>query len=232
MRRMKETRIGGTVYHRIWQDDHLHHIAVFNSTILFYSRSMQAGWSKDMAIVNEATLLISALVSAGTSGVVALGVEWLAKPRLEARKDRILARQRAEFEISRQMLRIRESSIRLSDYPSLKGMSSDQQVWVRKTYEEFVERIRHAIAILDEAMTDIAPELPSGLYSLFTAYVAFVIATLESNETYKRKGYVLGAGTLAAERAYNLRWLSFRRRHRASLAEHVLRNPPSETGGT
>ncbi len=37
--------------------------------------------------VNLGSLLAAAIVSAA----VALGVEWLAKPRLEARKERILA---------------------------------------------------------------------------------------------------------------------------------------------
>lgn len=109
---------------------------------------------------------------------MALRVEWLAKPRLEARKDRILARSRAEFEMRRQLIRIRESSVRLFDYPSLKGASNDQQAWARKTYDEFAERIRSAIGVFDEAMTDIAPELPSELYSLFTAYVALVVGIL------------------------------------------------------
>lgn len=175
-----------------------------------------------MASVDEATLLIAALISAGTSGIVTLGIEWLAKPRLEVRKDRILVRRRAELEIRRQLLRIRENSIRLSDYPSLKGASSGQQSQVRKIYEEFADRVRQAIGALDKAMTDIVPELSPGLYSLFTAYVAFVMMTIDSDEIYKRKGYNLAAGTLAVESAYKRRWLPFRRRHRASQAEDVL----------
>lgn len=185
-----------------------------------------------MASVNDATLLISALIAAGTSGFVALGVEWLAKPRLEARKDRVLARRRAESEIRRQLLRIRESGIRLSDYPSLRGASKDQQTLIRNTYDEFAGRIRPAITTLDEAMTDIAPQLSGGMYSLLTAYVAFVIITLESDDTYRRKGWVLAVGTQAVETAYSRRWPPFRRRHRAALAEYILKNPPSITEKT
>jgi hypothetical protein len=181
-----------------------------------------------MASVNEATVLISALVSAGTSGFVALGVEWLAKPALEARKDRILARRQAESEIRRQLLRIRESGIRLSDYPSLKGASKDQQAWVRNTYSEFIDRIRPAITTLDGAMTDIAPQLPREMYSLLTAYMAFVIVTLESDDTYRRKGWVLAVATQAVETAYSRQWPPFRVRHRITLAEFVLRNPIQE----
>jgi hypothetical protein len=179
-----------------------------------------------MATVDGATLLVSALISAGTSGTVALGIEWLAKPRLEARKDRILARRHAESEIQRQLMRIRESSARLADYPSTKGANSSQQAQVRKIYDEFSERIRKAITALDEAMTDIVPDLSPGLYSLFTAYVAFVMMTIDSDEISTRKGYRLGVGTLAVESAYKRRWIPFRRHHRASHAESILRHPP------
>jgi hypothetical protein len=182
--------------------------------------------------VNEATLLITALISAGISGSLALGVEWLAKPRLEARKERILARRRAESEIRRQLLRIRESGIRLAGYRSLKGASKDQQTWIRKTYDEFANRIRPAITTFDEAMTDIAPQLPGGMYSLLTAYVAFVTITLESNDTYRRKGWILLTGTQAVEMAYSRRRQPFRRRHRIVLAEDILKSPPSRTEET
>jgi hypothetical protein len=45
------------------------------------------------------TVLVSALTSAG----VALAIEWAAKPRLEARKERILERSQARREIIRQL---------------------------------------------------------------------------------------------------------------------------------
>jgi hypothetical protein len=96
----------------------------------------------------------------------------------------------------RQLLRIKESSIRLSDYPSLKGASRDQQTRVRKIYDETADRIRPAITTFDEAMTDIAPQLPGDMYSLFTAYVAFVIATLESDDTYRNKGWIVSTGNV------------------------------------
>jgi hypothetical protein len=43
------------------------------------------------------TVLTAALTSAGVSALVALAVEWAAKPRLEARKERILEAQRVRL---------------------------------------------------------------------------------------------------------------------------------------
>lgn len=182
----------------------------------------------DMSNLDAATLIISALISAVTSGLVALGVEWLAKPRLEARKERILAKRRAEDEIIRQLLRIQENSIRLSKYPSMKGMTSSEQTKLRSVYEEFIGRIREATGTLDGAVTDLAPGLKDGLYSLFTGYLGLAKGTLESNETYRRKFYRLAKTTLAVKNAYNRRQLSFQRQKRIALAEHILRNLPSE----
>ena len=55
-----------------------------------------------MSGVSLSGLLAAALVSA----LVALGVEWLAKPRLEARKEMILGRYRAKADVWRALDRI------------------------------------------------------------------------------------------------------------------------------
>ena len=52
--------------------------------------------------IGLSSLLAAALVSA----LVTLGVEWLAKPRLEMRKERILRRWRAKDEVWRTLDRI------------------------------------------------------------------------------------------------------------------------------
>jgi hypothetical protein len=54
------------------------------------------------------------LVSAVTSGFVTLAIEWLAKPRLEARKERILAAHRARRQLSDALLSIGVAAARLS----------------------------------------------------------------------------------------------------------------------
>lgn len=46
------------------------------------------------------------LIAAGTSAAVALAVEWAAKPRLEARKERILDEHRSRREVVRHVRRI------------------------------------------------------------------------------------------------------------------------------
>lgn len=179
--------------------------------------------------VNSATLLLSALISACTSGVVALGIEWLAKPRLEARKERLLARNRALAEIRRQLGRILELSIRLSKYPRMSGLDSERQAEMRRPYNEYIERARTSINALDEAISDLSPELPRGFYSLFTGYLGHAMGTLGSENTYKRKGEMLSYGTFAVRLAYETpRWRPLRRRKRIRLAESAIRNPPPE----
>jgi hypothetical protein len=54
------------------------------------------------------------LISAATSGFVTLAIEWLAKPRLEARKERILAAHRARRQLSEAMLTIGVAAARLN----------------------------------------------------------------------------------------------------------------------
>jgi hypothetical protein len=46
------------------------------------------------------TLFYTALVSVGVSAVVTLAIEWFAKPILESRKERILARAKIKREVS------------------------------------------------------------------------------------------------------------------------------------
>jgi hypothetical protein len=57
------------------------------------------------------------LVSALTSAVVALGIEWLAKPRLEARKERLLSARRARFTFESRLLRIEVIAAMWKDLP-------------------------------------------------------------------------------------------------------------------
>jgi hypothetical protein len=72
-----------------------------------------------MAGANSTTLILSAGISALISGFVALGIEWLAKPRLEARKNCIVARKDADAEIRRQLAHILEMPS--SSYSMLAG---------------------------------------------------------------------------------------------------------------
>jgi hypothetical protein len=163
------------------------------------------------------------------AGFVTLGIEWLAKPRLEARKERILARCRRDAEIRRQLVRIFECGIRLSDYPQLTGATVEQRKKVREIYKMFVDRAHDAIGALDDAISDMTFDLSTEQYSLFSGYIGFIVATLASGHSQKRKGQLLSTATIVVRSAYEVpRWRRFRKSKRIALAEHVIRNPPAE----
>ncbi len=52
------------------------------------------------------SVIVTVAISALVSGVVALGIEWAAKPRLDARKEYILERYRVQRELEGNLLTI------------------------------------------------------------------------------------------------------------------------------
>ncbi len=74
--------------------------------------------------VNLGSLLAAAIVSAA----VALGVEWLAKPRLEARKERILGRYRARDEVWRALDSILLAAATMKSAQTRRGRRAMEQL--------------------------------------------------------------------------------------------------------
>jgi hypothetical protein len=177
---------------------------------------------------NTSTLIAAGVISAVISAFVALLVEWLAKPRLEARKARILARHSAAQEIRVQLARILELSIRVSDFPRMTAIPFKEQAVLRRTYEGFIERTQAAVEALDSAILD--TRLTTQLYSLMTGYLGFAKAALGSPDTYQVRFFRLGAGTLAVQRAIKTpSWIPRMKKKRIDMAEFIIRNPPQSS---
>lgn len=150
------------------------------------------------------TLMQAAAVSATTSALVALGVEWAAKPRLEARKDAILARRRSETELRRQLLRIREAAIRLNTF-DVEGTVFKYRSVIRRESKTTTDRLVDAVQVLDLVVTDLAPDLLPDAYELYAAYLGYLIAAIEIDEPWESKSRSLLLATGVVIRANDAR---------------------------
>lgn len=100
-----------------------------------------------MLIMNSfATVLIAAL----TSAAVALAIEWAAKPRLEARKDRILEQSRAKREIELQLQII--VSLSGSLMVNISSLESTERGLILSLLEENRTEIKSASRDLERAL--------------------------------------------------------------------------------
>lgn len=148
-------------------------------------------------MAQASVLALSAVVSAVTSGVVTLGIEWAAKPSLEARKERLLARHRCDAEIRRQLLRIRECAIRLSKAPRMSDMGDKERSVLRSEWNNTADRLEVSARLLDESMSDLYPEKSGEVYSVLTGYFGLVVGTLNSSRSWVYKGKQIGTATQA-----------------------------------
>src|SRR6266498_675281 len=131
-----------------------------------------------MTGVNVAAILVAALVSA----VVAPGLEWAAKPRLEARKERILRRYRATDDVWR----------RLNDILFMGRMlktagPSDLGEDIRAAADGIVP----ATQALEEAFREVMPITRPEITGVLGSYVGFVRGVMASDRTWQEKGDLL-----------------------------------------
>jgi hypothetical protein len=126
--------------------------------------------------VSLGSLLAAALVSAA----VALGVEWLAKPRLEARKERILRRYQARDDVWRALDDILFAAAYMKN---IQARPDDVQA--------AAERIVPAVRSLEEAFREVMPFTAAGHIALLASYVGMVRATMMSDRTSHEKGRLL-----------------------------------------
>jgi hypothetical protein len=108
-----------------------------------------------MSGVSLGGLLAAALVSA----TVALGVEWLAKPRLEARKERILRHYQARDDVWRALDDILFAAACMK---SIQARSHDVQA--------AAERIVPAARSLEEAFRGVMPSTAAGHIGLLASW--------------------------------------------------------------
>lgn len=154
------------------------------------------------------TVLVAALTSAG----VALSIEWAAKPRLEARKERILSRHRSASEINRQLYQIRECAIRLSKVQPMGDLTGEQRSTLNSEWNKTIGRLENSARLLDEAMPNLYPQKSYEIYGLMTAYLGLVYGTLGSSNTLVYKGKRISLATQAVSVALNQRAWRFRKR--------------------
>jgi hypothetical protein len=148
------------------------------------------------------------------SATVALGVEWLAKPRLEARKERILRRYRAREDVWRALDSI------LFAAATMKNTGSQQD-----QIQAAVAGIAPAMLALEEAFREVMPFTRMRDVGLMASYVGMVRGTMQSDRSEPQKGALLFGYTpmimdvLGGPGQGPLYWA--RRRYRARRAQEA-----------
>ncbi len=167
-----------------------------------------------MPDVSLGSLLAAALVSAA----VALSVEWFAKPRLEARKERILGRYRARDNVWRAL-----NSILLA--AAMMKSARTQMDDIQAAGAGVVPATR----ALEEAFREVMPFTGGRIIDLMASYVGTVRGVMESDRTWREKGELLAACTplimdvLGGPGQGPLYWARWRYRElRAREAEAVM----------
>jgi hypothetical protein len=130
--------------------------------------------------VSLASLLAAAVVSA----LVAVGVEWLAKPRLEARKEMILGRYRTRAEVWRALHRI------LFAATVMKSPRSQPQ-----DAETAGTEVIPALEALDGAFREVMAFTRERDRDLMASYVGMVRGTMESARSRREQGELLATYT-------------------------------------
>jgi hypothetical protein len=164
------------------------------------------------------TVLVSALVSVFVSAVVALGVEWAAKPRLEARKERLLTIQRARWQMWRCLNQILKHGTALAVTPP-SGPDEDTQ----SAHYAVVPVVRDLEAAFDEA-TSFDGKVRLDTVGIIASYVGNVRGVMASDCAWQDKGQELKNWTTMLMDGLGgptqPPWYSLRRRYRARrLAE-------------
>jgi hypothetical protein len=135
-----------------------------------------------------ANLLVAALVSA----VVALGVEWLAKPRLEARKERLLRRYRARDEVRRLLGDVLFNATKLKIQSPPVNAHGDE---VGRASSEIATAIS---SFEDTFRAELMPSTRDEIIGVLASYVGFVRGVLGSDRADADKGAQIATHTSAA----------------------------------
>lgn len=96
------------------------------------------------------------IVSALTSGVVALGLEWLIKPRLEARKSVFVDTYRRRDIFRRNMMTILLEISKWSNYEEPRGISEPFRQRLNEDRMKAIQRIDDAIRTMNDDINYLA----------------------------------------------------------------------------
>lgn len=167
-----------------------------------------------MSDVSLGGLLAAAVVSA----TVALGVEWLAKPRLEVRKERLLRQWRAKDEVWRTLDRI------LMAAAIMKNTRSQPE-----DVEAADAGVLRATVGLEEAVREVMPFTSARNIGLIASFVGMIRGVWKSDRTCRQKGELLFTCTpmvmdvLGGPAQKPLYWTRWRyRKRRAEQAEAIM----------
>jgi hypothetical protein len=151
--------------------------------------------------------LTTILISALTSGVVALGLEWLVKPRLEARKAILLDLHRKRHMFMRNMMVILTEISKWSDYEDPKGIREPVRQRLNDDRRKALRRVDEAIQAMNDDVTDLALSHPTRHNkNLIAGYIFAVYVLNMSNRNSAEKWRKIQELT---ELAYNWRSARF-----------------------
>lgn len=166
------------------------------------------------------TVLIAAVTSAG----VAFAIEWAAKPRLEARKDRILEQSKAKREIERQLGII--VSLAGSLNADVSSLDSSER---RKTLDYLEKRRTEVITAskaVESALTVVALKTDPRIRSILSFVIGMTQGIALSSKLRAQAGKELAVvGSLALE-LYHASWWQFRKRRKLLAAAELLKGAP------
>lgn len=135
------------------------------------------------------------LVSAITSALVTLAIEWLAKPRLEARKERILALHHARRVFEKNVVTVLGNSAKLST-DAASQLPRDISVELHRTIREEINRSATRVEDTTREMVDnLADYLltypTDRTRNLISRYVYIARGIAMSSRTQVEKGEIL-----------------------------------------
>jgi len=137
------------------------------------------------------TTVVSLLMAALVSAVVALGMEWAAKPRLEARKERLLTIERAKTQLWRCLHQMLFHAASLAN-PPVSGPDEDTQA----VHEAVVPATHELEAAFMEA-TALGGHYRGEIVEVLANYVGAARGLMASNRTCDDKGRLLRGWTAA-----------------------------------
>lgn len=141
------------------------------------------------------TVVSTVLISALVSGVVAIGIELVAKPRMDARKERILNdhRNRRKFEDNLLRLRVMSGMWTESDYPE--NLTVEQRERVEGEIERTIQR-------MDDVTREMVDDL--GFYALTYLNVRIPRVDTTMPKLISRYAYAV-RGVQLSERSFKVK---------------------------
>ncbi|WP_326955124.1 hypothetical protein [Amycolatopsis sp. NBC_01286] len=168
------------------------------------------------------TTLSTILVSALTSGVVALGIEWLFKPRLEARKERLLELHRKRRAFEAQMASVLVNTAKWAGLGMPDSMSETVAARLADDKETAGRQIEEAAAAMNNELYDVAAAYPTRrIRDIIIRYIFAMWLVQQSDRTQEVKWEIFADLTQAAHT-----WLfsrAWRVRSRARAMFHLMK---------